>query len=93
MIASQVRILVVDDERNIRNNLTMVLESAGYKVDANGDGEDALTKCKERHYDIASRGYTDAQDGRPRIAPLPADAEAKPGSGHSNRLRDCGQRG
>ena len=53
MIASQVRILVVDDERNIRNNLTMVLESAGYKVDATGDGEDALTKCKERHYDIA----------------------------------------
>jgi DNA-binding NtrC family response regulator len=53
MIASQVRILVVDDERNIRNNLTMVLESAGYKVDASGDGEDALTKSKERHYDIA----------------------------------------
>jgi FixJ family two-component response regulator len=53
MIASQVRILVVDDERNIRNNLTMVLESAGYKVDASGDGEDALTKCKTQHYDIA----------------------------------------
>jgi len=53
MSQSQVRILVVDDERNIRNNLTMVLESAGYKVDASGDGEDALTKCKERHYDIA----------------------------------------
>ena len=29
MIASQVHILVVDDERNIRRNLTMVLESAG----------------------------------------------------------------
>ena len=53
MTQPQVRILVVDDERNIRNNLTMVLESAGYKVDASGDGEDALTKSKERHYDIA----------------------------------------
>jgi DNA-binding NtrC family response regulator len=53
MIASQVRILVVDDERNIRNNLTMVLEAAGYEVDSSGDGEDALTKSKERHYDIA----------------------------------------
>ena len=53
MNPSQVRILVVDDERNIRNNLTMVLESAGYKVDASGDGEDALAKSKERHYDIA----------------------------------------
>ena len=54
MTQSHVRILVVDDERNIRNNLTIVLESAGYNVvDASGDGEDALTKCKERHYDIA----------------------------------------
>src|SRR5882724_3452364 len=53
MTQPQVRILVVDDERNIRNNLTMVLESAGYKVDASRDGEDALTKSKERHYDIA----------------------------------------
>jgi DNA-binding response OmpR family regulator len=53
MKQSHVRILVVDDERNIRNNLTMVLEAAGYKVDASGDGEDALTKCKTRHYDIA----------------------------------------
>lgn len=38
MTQSQVHILVVDDERNIRNNLTMVLEAAGYKVDASGDG-------------------------------------------------------
>jgi DNA-binding NtrC family response regulator len=53
MTQPQVRILVADDERNIRNNLTAVLESAGYKVDASSDGEDALAKCKERHYDIA----------------------------------------
>jgi DNA-binding NtrC family response regulator len=53
MSHSQVHILVVDDERNIRNNLTAVLESAGYKVDASGDGEDALAKCKSQHYDIA----------------------------------------
>src|SRR5438093_297374 len=53
MTQSQVHILVVDDERNIRKNLTMVLEAAGYKVDSSGDGEEALTKCKERHYDIA----------------------------------------
>jgi CheY-like chemotaxis protein len=53
MTQSQVHFLVVDDERNIRRNLTMVLESAGYKVDATGDGEEALAKSKERHYDIA----------------------------------------
>ena len=31
MTQSQVRILVVDDERNIRNNLSMVLESQGIR--------------------------------------------------------------
>ena len=42
MTQPPVNLLVVDDERNIRNNLAMVLASAGYKVDASGDGEDAL---------------------------------------------------
>jgi len=53
MTQSQVHILVVDDERNIRNNLRMVLEASGYKVDAVGNGDDAVTRIKERHYDIA----------------------------------------
>jgi DNA-binding NtrC family response regulator len=53
MTQPQVHILVVDDERNIRNNLNMVLDSAGYKVDVSSDGEDALVKAKTQHYDIA----------------------------------------
>ena len=53
MTKPQARILVVDDERNIRKNLGMVLEAAGYKVDTAGDGEEALTKSKEQYYDIA----------------------------------------
>jgi DNA-binding NtrC family response regulator len=65
MTQSQVHILVADDEPNIRENLTMVLEAAGYKVDASSDGEDALTKCKERHYDIA---FVDIQ--MPRMSGL-----------------------
>ncbi len=52
MTQSQARILVVDDERNIRNNLRMVLETAGHMVDTAGDGEEALVKCKEQHYEI-----------------------------------------
>ena len=47
------RILVADDERNIRKNLAMVLESAGYQVDEARDGEEALTLCRETHPDIA----------------------------------------
>jgi DNA-binding NtrC family response regulator len=53
MTQSQVRILVVDDERNIRNNLSMVLEAAGYKVDVASNGDDALLRVKEGLYDIA----------------------------------------
>ena len=53
MTKPQVRILVVDDERNIRKNLGMLLEAAGYEVDDASNGEEALTKIKEQHYDIA----------------------------------------
>ena len=53
MTKPQARILVVDDERNIRKNFSMVLEAAGYAVDTAGDGEEALTKSKEQYYDIA----------------------------------------
>src|SRR4051812_46096769 len=47
------RMLVVDDERNIRKNLSLVLETEGCEVDEASDGERALAKARERHYDIA----------------------------------------
>jgi DNA-binding response OmpR family regulator len=53
MTQSQVHILVVDDERNIRNNLGMVLEAEGYKVDKASNSDDALLRVKEGLYDIA----------------------------------------
>jgi DNA-binding NtrC family response regulator len=53
MTQQPARILVVDDERNIRKNLGLVLETAGYQVEGARDGEEALTKCKEQPYDIA----------------------------------------
>src|SRR5262245_33148963 len=53
MTQPQARILVVDDERNIRRTLGMVLETAGYQVDSASNGEEALSKCREQHYDIA----------------------------------------
>jgi DNA-binding NtrC family response regulator len=53
MTRSEVHILVVDDERNIRNNLSMVLEAGGYKVDKASNGDDALLRVKEGLYDIA----------------------------------------
>ena len=52
MTQSLVHILVVDDERNIRNNLRSLLEAEGYKVDATNNGDDALLRVKEGHYNI-----------------------------------------
>ena len=53
MKESKSRILVADDERNIRKNLAMVLEAAGYLVDEAKDGDEALDLCKNNHPDIA----------------------------------------
>ena len=53
MTQPQVHILVVDDERNIRKNLGMVLEEEGYKVDTSGTGDDALLRIKKGRYDLA----------------------------------------
>lgn len=45
-----VRILVVDDERNVRSTLTSVLTDEGYTVDAVESGEAALEQMKRQEY-------------------------------------------
>jgi DNA-binding response OmpR family regulator len=72
MTRSEVHILVVDDERNIRNNLGMVLEAEGYKVDTACNGDDAPRRVKEGLYDIA---FVEIQMD-PRTARLSARAQA-----------------
>jgi two-component system chemotaxis response regulator CheY len=41
------RILIIDDEEDVRNILKMHLESAGYKVIEAEDGEDGINKMRE----------------------------------------------
>ncbi len=53
MTDSTPRVLVADDERNIRKNLAMVLAAQGYQVDEAKDGDEALDLCKQNHPDIA----------------------------------------
>jgi len=53
MTESKARILVADDERNVRKNLGMVLEATGYHVDEARDGDEALELCKQNHPEIA----------------------------------------
>ena len=46
------RILVVDDDANIRSLLTVLLEDEGYQVLTAGDGEAAITTATAEHPDL-----------------------------------------
>lgn len=45
-------ILIIDDERAIRNTLSEILGYEGYKVDEAEDGEDGLKKFSKKDYDL-----------------------------------------
>lgn len=47
------RILIVDDEPDLRTLLAHVLQNAGYEVKEASDGEEAITDLKNQKYDLA----------------------------------------
>jgi two-component system, NtrC family, response regulator AtoC len=46
------RVLVIDDEENLRHYLTLVLGEAGYQVETASDGVEALEKMQHKAWDI-----------------------------------------
>ena len=46
------KILVVDDEANIRNVIKEYAEFEGYEVEEAVDGMEAVSKCKDEDFDI-----------------------------------------
>ncbi|MCJ7771754.1 MAG: response regulator, partial [Desulfobacterales bacterium] len=46
------RMLIVDDEKNMRHMLTSMLKKFGYLVDAAADGTDALEMVNQKRYDF-----------------------------------------
>lgn len=46
------KILIADDEKNIRDSLKLVLNEEGYLTDVAGDGEEALQKIEKENFDI-----------------------------------------
>ncbi len=46
------KVLVIDDEKSIRNSLREILEYEKYKVEEAADGEQALEKISETAYDV-----------------------------------------
>ena len=50
--ASEKKILVVDDEPDVRNFLTACIQDAGFQVDSAVDGQDAFEKIQEELPDL-----------------------------------------
>lgn len=46
------KLLIVDDEINIRKVIKEYAEFNGYQVEESGDGMDAVTLCRENDYDL-----------------------------------------
>lgn len=46
------RVLVVDDEKEIRDSLSLILGEAGYEVDTASDGAEGFRKILERNFDV-----------------------------------------
>jgi DNA-binding NtrC family response regulator len=49
----QTRILIVDDDENIRKTMTAILEDEGYIVDSAASGKEALEKTNGATYNLA----------------------------------------
>ncbi len=47
------RLLIVDDDENIRKVLTAILEEEGYNVESASTGKNAITKAQSTFYNLA----------------------------------------
>ncbi|MCQ2345924.1 MAG: sigma-54 dependent transcriptional regulator [Paludibacteraceae bacterium] len=79
------KILVIDDERAIRNTLKEILEFEGYTVDLAEDGAVGVSKARENQYDLV---YTDVKmpnmDGTEVLDQLAGTCPVVMISGHGN---------
>src|SRR6185436_7699019 len=51
-LKASLSVLVIDDERTLRESCRSVLESDGYRVEVCGRGADGLVMVQRRRYDI-----------------------------------------
>ena len=49
---NQPAILLIEDEANLRHNLTVLLEGEGYRVSCAGDGAEGIRKLQEESFDL-----------------------------------------
>ena len=72
-----IRVLVIDDEKNIRTTLAMCLESVGCQVRVAATPEAAIRELEQGHFDLAfldlRLGNSSGQDLLPRLLALSSD--------------------
>ena len=49
---SQINVLIVDDDRTLRDGCASLLQGEGYNVSVTGDGEEARERVRRRRYDL-----------------------------------------
>ena len=52
MIENKPSILIVEDDANIRETLSIILQQRGYKTDAAKDGQEAIQKSKAKFFNM-----------------------------------------
>ncbi len=82
------KILVIDDERSIRNTLKDILEYEKYEVDLAEDGKKGIEKVKQAEYDIIlcdiKMPGMDGIEVLEQVSPLAPDTPLVMISGHGN---------
>ncbi len=81
-------ILVIDDEKSIRNTLKEILEFEGYKVDEASDGPSGLDLLKNNNYDAVlcdiKMPKMDGLELLPKLLEMSPDTQVIMISGHGN---------
>lgn len=53
MVANKNRILIIEDDRRLREVLKKILDKKGFCVEMSEDGSSGITKIKQDSFDIA----------------------------------------
>lgn len=85
---SKAKILIVDDERSIRNTLREILEFQDYQVVEAADGMECLVKVKQQNFDVIildiKMPKVDGLEALERIQEISPDTAVIMISGHGN---------